>query len=360
MALVSLIVPTIPGSPSRSDDLGDVVEALGAAGHRVELLVIAEPDGLAASAVEGLHQAEGDVLIVLDPTMGYTAVDVARVVEPLIEGRADLIVASRALLGDDLTPPRRRHGLSGAALRRLTGTSDPLSGLIALSRTLRDEAGGSFRAVGSKFSFELLARLGGRWLDVPVRSAPSRLRRPEFDDLRHLKRLADHRFGNLSRLVQFCVVGGSGAIVDLTCYFALQPFFEQFEVLTRTHVPPTRIALSLALARGLAIAIALGWNFSLNRRLTFSYARSGSLGRQFVAYALSNALGIGLNYALSLGLPRKVAFFHDHKLAAAVVGIVAGTAFNFPMSRWVVFRGRDHRAATESVEPITDPALAKS
>jgi dolichol-phosphate mannosyltransferase len=42
--------------------------------------------------------------------------------------------------------------------------------------------------------------------------------------------------------------------------------------------------------------------------------------------------------ALSLGLPRKVAFFNAHKLAAAVVGIVAATGVTFSMSRWLVFR----------------------
>ena len=41
----------------------------------------------------------------------------------------------------------------------------------------------------------------------------------------------------------------------------------------------------------LSVGIALSWNFTLNRYLTFSYARRGSIVRQFVTYVLSNARG---------------------------------------------------------------------
>jgi dolichol-phosphate mannosyltransferase len=126
-------------------------------------------------------------------------------------------------------------------------------------------------------------------------------------------------------------------VVDLTCYFLFQPLFAGIPALARHTVPPTKIAASLAVARLLAIGVALVWNFSLNRRLTFSYARHGSPWRQFVTYVLGNSLGIALSLALSLGLPRKVAFFNAHKLAAAVVGIIVGTGVSFSMARWVVF-----------------------
>jgi dolichol-phosphate mannosyltransferase len=136
-------------------------------------------------------------------------------------------------------------------------------------------------------------------------------------------------------------------IVDLTCYFLLQRVFGGTALADRV-VPPTQITVALALARSLSIAVALVWNFSLNRRLTFSYARGGSIVRQFVTYVLSNALGVGLSLALSLGLPRVVPFFNDHKLVAAVVGIVAATGVSFSMARWVVFHGR---AGLDAQEP---------
>ena len=157
--------------------------------------------------------------------------------------------------------------------------------------------------------------------------------------MRHFKRLADHRYGNASRLIQYCVVGASGMVVDLACYFGFQRLFAATS-LAAVFVPPTRVTASLAAARASAIAVALCWNFALNRRMTFSYARKGSLPRQFAAYAASNLLGVVVSLALSLGLPNWSTFFADHKLAAAVVGIVAATGISFSMSRWVVFRRR--------------------
>ena len=56
-----------------------------------------------------------------------------------------------------------------------------------------------------------------------------------------------------------------------------------------------------------------------------------------------NALGIALSFSLRLYLPSKIGFFRQHKLAAAVVGIVAATGISFSMSRWVVFSRRSTR-----------------
>ncbi len=178
-----------------------------------------------------------------------------------------------------------------------------------------------------------------------------------MDEVRHLKRLADHRFGNASRLLQFCLVGASGMVVDLSFYAAFQWLFGR-TALAGYNVPPTKVSFALALARASAIGVALAWNFSLNRRLTFSYARGGSLARQFAVYVASNLLGVMVSLAVSLGLPRKVAFFAAHKLAAAVVGIVMATGISFSMSRWVVFRNQ----ATDLPEPppVGDPRAAGS
>jgi len=120
--------------------------------------------------------------------------------------------------------------------------------------------------------------------------------------VRHLKRLADHRFGNLSRLIQFCAVGASGMVVDLSSYALFQLLFRRTWMAGVT-VPVFRQSLSLAAAGALAIALALAWNFALNRRLTFNDALRGSLVRQFMTYALGNALGIALSFSMRLILP---------------------------------------------------------
>ena len=172
-----------------------------------------------------------------------------------------------------------------------------------------------------------------------------------------VSRLADDRFGDASRLLQFCAVGASGMVVDLSCYALFQLVFQGTR-LTHTSTPLIGGRLDLAVAGALAITLALTWNFSLNRRLTFSDARSASIVRQFMAYAMSNALGIALSLGLRLTLPAHFAFFDQHKLAAAFVGIVAATGLSFSLSRWVVFRRRPgaHSPRTRSPRRATEPA----
>jgi dolichol-phosphate mannosyltransferase len=290
----------------------------------------------------GLREAgeHADCLIVLDPAQNYHPDDLPRLIEPLARGTAEIAVACRSASGPNGRDRRLIAGAVGKVTRPLVGASDLFSGLVAISATQAGEVSRAFHPVGSRFTVDLLFRSKGRRVEVPIRvEGPSSPVPLTLDDLRHLKRLADDRFGNASRLIQFCAVGASGMVVDLSSYALFQLVFSR-TVLARGRAPLVGGPLDLAAAGALAIALALTWNFSLNRRLTFNYARGGSLLRQYMTYALSNALGIALSFSLRLYLPAHFGFFHDHRLAAAVVGIVTATGISFSMSRWLVFRSR--------------------
>ncbi len=351
MAHVSLILPIAPGSERLDERIGEYRRALERAGHRVEVLAVADPrlaadlvglegswqllvaetPGLAVSAIAGVRQARADILLILDLERGYRPEDLARVIAPVERGLAELAVGCQT-----------ETGLLARSMQALVGTSDPRSGLIALTRSCVEQAGEPLEPIHSRYVIDLLLKTRKRSLDVPVRATPLpaiRLRDVRLDDLRHLKRLADRRFGNASRLLQFCLVGASGMLVDLSSYALFQQLFSR-TWLAQVRAPIGNESLALAASGALAIALAMTWNFSLNRRLTFSYARHGSVVRQFLTYALSNALGNALSFSLRIVLPGRFAFFHRHKLAAAVVGIVAATGISFSLSRWVVFRRR--------------------
>jgi dolichol-phosphate mannosyltransferase len=242
----------------------------------------------------------------------------------------------------------------GALARRFLRTTDPTSGLVGLTRAAATEADDSFAPIGSRFTLELLARVAGRRSDVPVGSVRS-VSKPStpLGDLRQLKRLADDRFGLASRLIQFCFVGASGMVVDLTFYAILQLLLSKTALAGMT-APIVGGSLSLAVAAVLAIATALTWNFSINRRLTFNDARQGSIPRQYFRYVLSNLLGIGVSLSLRLILPTRFSFFQSHRLAAAVVGIVAATGISFSMARWFVFDQKT--ASTKAERPVKAPA----
>jgi dolichol-phosphate mannosyltransferase len=309
----------------------------------------------------GLSVATGDHLMVLDLERHYAPESLLGILEPVSSGEAELAVA---------VPPRGRFARLGVAplqsslglaSRMVLGSSDVFSGLFVLRRSLWERGGRRLTASGASLVLELLLRRPRRCRDVPVPVGPQfRRQRFQLQDLRPLKHVLDGRYGSLSRLIQFCCVGASGMVVDLSFYALFQWILSYTPLYTAGSGGPG-FSWHLAIAGALSIAIALVWNFTLNRRLTFNDARGGSWVRQFLTYALSNAVAIALSFTLRLYLPANVAFFGRHRLAAAVVGIVAATGVSFSMSRWIVFSRRpelQHTDHTAGQPQVSSPSEA--
>ena len=378
MSRVTLILPAASGRIPERSTLLEIRDALGAAGHAVEILLLSGdpaahrlddlPDtevvdvgeaDLAGAVLLGIEQAAGDRALVLDPRVRYPIADLLAVLEALDAGRGDVVVASRRCAWRTDRDGRREVRASlplGWVARWFTGSSDPLSGLVGV-RCDRIDPRHVGRAAGTMFTLELLAQLPGDRADVPAQPlTPPPPFRPTVDELRHIKHLADDRYGNFSRLVQFCLVGASGMVVDLTSYVIFQWVFARSPLAGRSL--PLLGHLDLAAAAVTAVGLALIWNFTLNRRLTFSYARRESRRKQFAAYVLSNALAVSVNLFLRLHLPRWIDFFDRHRLMAAVVGIVMATGLSFSMARWFVFRRRPSLDAPEEPVPKDQGELA--
>ncbi|WP_337175680.1 GtrA family protein [Paludisphaera sp.] len=362
MSQISLIVPATRDDPFRKGELAtyqrllmeqegvdevEVVFADRAAVDRLSLAVhpMVQVVDDAANHVSllrhGLAAARGEVLIVLDPAREYAPEAILQVYEALRDGDADVVVGVPRS-GRKLWSLGGVRGRTLAILGRLAlGTSDGLSGLAALRRSaVRSLVTEKRFAPGSHILLDVLTWCSGTLLDVPVHTGAEDRRRIDavgLDDLRQLKRVLDHRFGTLSRLVQFCVVGASGMVVDLSLYgvllwlFASAGFGSASEASAGAHG-------AMFVAGCISIWAAMSWNFLLNRRLTFNDTREGSIVRQYLTYAVGNALGILVSLTLRLYLPSRFGVFARHRLAAAVVGIVVATGISFSMSRWVVFR----------------------
>jgi len=177
--------------------------------------------------------------------------------------------------------------------------------------------------------------------------APSQWR-PGLDNMlatfstfvRRFHRRLDRRLGWASKPVQFALIGGSGAVVDLAAMNLLLA------------------CLPLAGARALAIWAAMSWNFLLNRRITFSYARRYAAGRQYLLFCFSCLFGAVANWTASLAL---LGWLGGSPSLAAAGGIVLGAVFNYFLC-WLVAFGREqqlasHAAQTRSVAkliPIID------
>jgi dolichol-phosphate mannosyltransferase len=235
--------------------------------------------------------------------------------------------------------------------RIVLGSSDVFSGLYVVRRSVWNRL--DAKPPGGRYNLllDLLRKPPKGSTDVSIAAVEvSSSARLGMEDVRQLKHLLDARFGTFSRLIQFCMVGASGMVVDLS-FYALFQWLLSFTLLETLRSTLFGFSWNLAIAGGLSISLALLWNFSLNRRLTFNDALKRSWLRQFLAYALSNALAIPVSLTLRLYLPMRVPFFSQHKLAAAVVGIVVATGISFSMSRYLVFAKRTD---------ITSPTLVVS
>jgi dolichol-phosphate mannosyltransferase len=355
---VEVIVSTVQNDGALNGQMNDTSFEDGVAGH-ILTQVRAEDGDWPGLVRAGLGAATGDHLVVLDVNRHYSPESLLRVIGPVSTASFDLAVA---------VPRNGAPGLDGwlrsrlgPALisRLLLGTSDVFSGLFALRRNVWDSHVKYGAANGTSVVLDSLMRRNARCIDVAV-TVDERFQagRIGFRDVRPVKRILDARFGNYSRLVQFCIVGASGMVIDLSFYALLQL------LLSHTWLAERRSALfgsswHLAVAAGMSIAIALVWNFALNRRLTFNDARRGHLMRQFFTYVLSNALAIVLSFSVRLLLPARFGFFARHRLAAAVVGIVAATGVSFSMARWLVFSRRPDLALPTHF-PLEQPTVSQT
>jgi len=126
----------------------------------------------------------------------------------------------------------------------------------------------------------------------------------------------------LSRAILFGLVGLSGMLVDLGALYVLLP------------------GIGYASSRAIAIILAMTWNFSLNRAITFQSDSDDSLFRQYWRFVVSCSLGAAINWSVSLLLASKVEICQKHVFLSAIGGVLASFLLNFQLCRRWVFKAR--------------------
>ena len=173
--------------------------------------------GLASAILLGLREARGRVAVVMDADGSHPAVTVVPLVRAVVEGGAEMALASRYMSGGETRdwPFFRRlisHGATFLA-RPLTSAHDPMSGFFALDRGILARA--TLDPVGYKLALEILVRCR----PAPIKEVPfvftersvgrSKMGTQEMMRyLRHLGRL--YRFRLLPRRLRGPGRGGSG------------------------------------------------------------------------------------------------------------------------------------------------------
>jgi dolichol-phosphate mannosyltransferase len=291
--------------------------------------VLCDPgSGFAAAAIAGLNHAQGTILLITSPDSPDAADAIRQFTDPLLRDEADCVLGTRfnAAAGREAAPSLAER-LKRLAVRPLVACSDPASRHIALRKDAFRDAGERLDAEHKDVALELIVKCGlKRILEFPVHTNSQQRAQgaagltTRFQSLRQLTRLYRHRFPGPVQLLQFLMVGGSGMVIDLACYALLL------------------MVLPVSVARALAIWSAMTWNFFFNRKYTFVEASRDSLLIQYAGFCGSCLVGAVVNWSTSVALLGAAPFFMTHKLAAAVLGIIAGTTFNFVLCRYLVFR----------------------
>jgi len=219
----SVIVPTY----NEKDNLKALVEAVLSAAD-VEIVVVddASPDGtgeladslavtygikvvhrsgklgLASAILEGFNASSGEILGVIDADLSHPPQLIPKLIEPIAEGRADVVFASRYVKGGGQInwPWWRKITSAGAVLlaRPLTSVKDCVSGYFFFRREVME--GVRFDNTSFKIGLELLVK--GRYsnvVEVPYtfenrKKGKSKLDYKEYANyIRHLMKLYAYR-----------------------------------------------------------------------------------------------------------------------------------------------------------------------
>lgn len=299
--------------------------------------------GLSSAVLHGLRLARGDVLIVMDADLSHPPEQVPALVEALDDAAVDFALGSRYVPGgstdEDWGIGRWLNSKAATLMARpFTNAADPMAGFFALRRTTfrRADERRELNPIGYKIGLELIVKCGCRDVrEVPIQFSnrlhgTSKLSlREQINYVRHLGRLAEYKLRNLPRLLKFAFVGATGSLVDLLAFAVVL------------------LLLSVPAARALAIWVAMTWNFYWNRRWTFFDSHHQSLVGQYLMFCGACLVGAVVSWATSVGLWRFVPFFRAYPLVAAIIGIAAGTLFNFVASSRLVFGKARNKAGEE-------------
>lgn len=316
--------------------------------YAVHLLVREHERGLSSAVIAGIERATSEIVVVMDADLSHPPEKIPEMVEALNDATVDFVIGSRYVQGGSTTEEwgllRWLNSKVATLLARpLTRASDPMAGFFALRRSRFEAVAERLDPIGYKIGLELIVKSRCRnIIEIPIRfrdrmHGQSKLNlKEQLNYLRHLRRLYNFRYGAGARFFQFAAVGLSGMIVDLLAFWLLLK------------------VLSLPIARALAITVAMSWTFLLNRNITFSYAREGSWLRQYLGYCASCLVGAALNWTTSVALCTYSAFFAERQLAAAFIGVLAGTAANFLLCLHVVFRAGSTKRHGRPIESTND------
>ena len=301
--------------------------------------------GLASAAIEGMCSTAAPVVAVMDADHQHDPELLPQMLKAIASGEYDLAYASRFAEGASTEawgrPDRvKASGIANRIANKVTGVdlTDPMSGFFMLpTKILRADAH-RLSGVGFKILLDILATVDAplRVKEFPLNFAARAEGESKLDRtvvFEFLIGLYDKWLGRFipTRFALFGTVGGLGAVLHMTVLaLVLHLFGAEFAM---SHYPKEAAFIT---GQTIAAIVAMTFNFVLNNELTYADKRLrgfGPLMRGWAQFALTCAFGMIANIGASTALVR--IGFHDY--AAAIIGIVLASVWNFALSNKFVW-----------------------
>jgi dolichol-phosphate mannosyltransferase len=285
--------------------------------------------GLSSAIKEGILDATGDLVVVMDCDGQHEPSTVARAVDTLLKTDADLVVGSRfhpeaEILG--LSDQRERNstwanGVARFSLPQYRHLTDYMSGFFAVRPEAVLPMVRRVDVNGFKFLYELLAVSRGRLkvAEVPL-TFQSRIAGDSKLDLAIVWDLGVSILHTLllrsvpRRAISFALVGASGVVVQLAVNSLLMAF-----------------GLSFARALPPAVVVSATSNYLINNSLTFRFQRQQGLAllRGLLKFLLVASLPVLANVGIASAFYSLVS---RDTVLAQLAGIVVVFVWNYAAS----------------------------
>ncbi|HEX5661086.1 MAG TPA: glycosyltransferase family 2 protein [Polyangiales bacterium] len=372
---VSVVLPTYNESASLPVLIPKIVEALARAQLRGEVIVVddASPDhtadvareiartypvrvlerkherGLATAVIAGFQMSRAEVCVVMDADGSHPIDALPQMVRMILADQAEIVVGSRHVPGGGSTDwplfSQLKSRFAASLAVGLSGMTDPTTGYMALRRSVFERV--KLDPVGWKIVLEMVVKAHpARLAEVPIVFADRELGESKqslrvlSQYLEHLYKLYKFRFPTFVELLKFCFVGFFGLVVDLSIVFGLKSAF----------------ALDTRLCQVFGFAVAVTFNWAINRRFSFERAREAPLFRSYVAYVGTNLVGLTVRM-LAIDALMRVSQLDQGSgfLLLSVIGIVLATLVNFVGVKYFAFAPEQPAAVADRVS-LAPPA----